>query len=254
MASQRRQHNEITKLKDSSGNFYSNQTDLERIAVDYFQGLFTSFSTGSCSQVIHHVHEVVTLEMNNMLLEEFTQDKVKKALFQMNPTKALGSDDMNSLFFQKYWHFVGTDVSEAVLDCINFGKFLQSINFTHVTLIPKKKNPKLMSHFRPINLCNVIFKLVSKVLANRLKRILKRIISDYQNAFVAKRVITDNILISFEILHYMKSKRQGNTTHMTLKLDMSKAYDRVKWGYLKGIMLKMGFHQGWVDLDKPQTE
>ena len=254
MASQRRQHNEITKLKDSSGNFYSNQTDLERIAVDYFQEMFTSFSTGSCSQVIHHVHEVVTLEMNNMLLEEFTQDKVKKALFQMNPTKALGSDDMNSLFFQKYWHFVGTDVSEAILDCINFGKFLQSINFTHVTLIPKKKNPKLMSHFRPINLCNVIFKLVSKVLANRLKRILKRIISDCQNAFVAKRVITDNILISFEILHYMKSKLQGNTTHMTLKLDMSKAYDRVKWGYLKGIMLKMGFHQGWVDLDKPQTE
>ena len=105
MASQRRQHNEITKLKDSSGNFYSNQTDLERIAVDYYQEMFTSFSTGSCSQVIHHVHEVVTLEMNNMLLEEFTQDKVKKALFQMNPTKAPGSDDMNSLVFSKILAF-----------------------------------------------------------------------------------------------------------------------------------------------------
>ena len=105
-----------------------------------------------------------------------------------------------------------------------------------------------MSHFRPISLCNVIFKLVSKVLANSLKRILGRIISDYQSAFVAKRVITDNILISFEILHYMKSKRQGNTAHMALKLDMSKAYDRVELDYLKGIMLKMGFYQRWVDL------
>ena len=125
----------------------------------------------------------------------------------MNPTKAPGPDGMNPLFFQKYWHIVGTDVSDAILDCINSGKFLQSINFTHITLIPKKKNPDLMSNFRPISLCNVIFKLVLKVLANRPKRILGRIISNCQSGFVAERVITDNILISFEILHYMKSKR-----------------------------------------------
>ena len=166
----------------------------------------------------------------------------------MNPTKAPGPDGMNTLFFQKYWHIVGTDVSDAVLDYINSWKFLQSINFTHITLIPKKKNLELMSYFRPISLCNVIFKLVSKVLANRLKRILGRIISDCQSAFVAERVITDNILISFEILHYMKSKRQGNTAHMALKLDISKVYDKVEWDYLKGIMLKMGFHHKWVDL------
>ena len=116
--------------------------------------------------------------MNNMLLEEFTQEEVKKALFQMNPTEAPGPDGMNPLFFQKYWHIVGTDVSDAVLDYINSRKFLQSINFRHITLIPKKKNLELMSYFCPISLCNVIFKLVSKVLANRLKRILGRIISD----------------------------------------------------------------------------
>lgn len=98
-----------------------------------------------------------------------------------------------------------------------------------------------MSHFRPISLCNIIFKIVSKVLANRLKQILGNIISEYQSAFVADRVITNNILISFETLHYMKFKRQGNTTHMALKLDMSKAYDRVEWDYLKALTLKMGF-------------
>ena len=85
-----------------------------------------------------------------------------------------------------------------------------------------------MSHFRPISLCNVIFKIVSKVLVNRLKLILGSIISECQSAFVANRMIIDNFLISFETLLYMKSKRQGITAHMVLKLDMSKAYDRVE--------------------------
>ena len=105
-----------------------------------------------------------------------------------------------------------------------------------------------MNHFRPISLCNVIFKIVSKVLANRLKLILGSIIFECQSAFVANRIIIDNILISFETLHYMKTKRQGKTTHMALKLDMSKAYDRVEWDYLKASILKMGFHKKWLDL------
>lgn len=131
--------------------------------------MFTSASTSSVQHVINHVHVVVTPDMNDMLLVEFTYDEVKRALFQMHPTKASGPDGMNPLFFQKYWHIVGTDVSNAVLDYINFGNILHGINFSHITLIPKRKNPESMSHFRPINLCNVIFKIVSKVLANRLK-------------------------------------------------------------------------------------
>ena len=102
-----------------------------------------------------------------------------------------------------------------------------------------------MSHLQPISLCNVIF---TKVLANRLKLILGSIIYECQSAFVANRMIIDNNLIFFETLHYMKSKCQGNTTHVALKLDMSKAYDMVEWDYLKALMLKMGFHQKWVDL------
>ena len=210
--------------------------------------MFTSASTNSFQQVIQHVREVVIPDMNNMLLAEFSHEEVKITLFQMHPTKAPRHDGMNPLFFQKYWHIVGIDVSNAVLDCINSKKFLQSINFSHITLIPKRKNPELMSQFQPISLCYVIFKLVSKVLAKRLKKILGKIIPKSQSAFVEGRVITDNILISFETLHYMKSKRQGNTVHMALKLDMSKAYDRVEWDYLQALMLKMGFHPKWVDL------
>ena len=102
--------------------------------------------------------------------------------------------------------------------------------------------------FRPISLCNVIYKLISKVLANRLKSLLPSIVSENQSAFQARRVITDNILMAFEILHYMKTQQNGSTGFMALKLDMSKAYDRVEWSFLECLLRKLGFHNRWVDL------
>ena len=102
--------------------------------------------------------------------------------------------------------------------------------------------------FRPISLCNVIYKLISKVLANRLKSLLPSIVSENQSAFQARRVITDNILMAFEILHYMKTQQNGSTGFMALKLDISKAYDRVEWSFLECLLRKLGFHNRWVDL------
>ena len=87
------------------------------------------------------------------------------------------------------------------------------------------KNPEKMSEFRPISLCNVIYELISKVLANCLKPLLPSIVSKNQSAFQAGRVITDNILMAFETLHYMKNHQTGNIGFMALKLDMSKVYD-----------------------------
>ena len=99
VASQRKRRNEIQKLQDSDGGWYSQQSDLERVATDYFQLMFTSASTSSVQHVINHVREVVTSDMNDMLLAKFTHDKVKRALFQMHPTKAPRPDGMNPLFF-----------------------------------------------------------------------------------------------------------------------------------------------------------
>ena len=146
----------------------------------------------------------------------------------MAPFKAPGSDGMPPLFFQTFWPDIGRDVSEAVLSCLNSGTILKSINHTFITLIPKVKNPETVAQFRLISLCNVIYKILSKVIANRLKPILNSIISEAQSAFVADRVITDNILIAFESLHHMKTQCSSNTGFMALKLDMSKAYDRVE--------------------------
>lgn len=120
------------------------------------------------------------------------------------------------------------DISQVVLSSLNLGSWLKSINHTFIILIPKVQNPEQVTDFRPISLCNVIYKIVSKIIANRLKPLLNSIISKAQSAFTADRLITDNILIAFESLHHMKNTCTGKIGFMALKLDMSKAYDRVE--------------------------
>jgi len=110
------------------------------------------------------------------------------------------------------------------------------------------QKPVNVTEFRPISLCNVIFKLISKVLANRLKRVLPDIISCNQSAFIPERLILDNILVAYETLHTMKNRLWSQVGYMGIKLDMSKAYDRVEWPFLEAVMLKLGFEPRWVSL------
>jgi hypothetical protein len=123
------------------------------------------------------------------------------------------------------------------------------INETILVLIPKVDNPDDLSQFCPISLCNVIYKIASKAVANRLKVILPEIISEEQPAFVPGRMITDNIITAYECLHFMKKKRARDQRCCALKqLDMRKANDQVEWPYLRAIMLRLGFHQIWVEM------
>ena len=122
------------------------------------------------------------------------------------------------------------------------------INCTCIVLIPKVESPEELGQFHPISLCNVIYKIASKVMVNRMKSVLPEIISEEQSAFVPGRLITDNIITAFECMYFMKKKRARDNRFCALKLDMRKAYDRVEWSYLKAIMIKLGFHRIWVEM------
>ncbi|CAB4282683.1 unnamed protein product [Prunus armeniaca] len=190
----------------------------------------------------------VSPEMNQILLCEFTTEEIKPALFQMHPSKARGLDGMSPFFFQKYWDVVGDAVTTTVLEFLGTGKLMAKLNFTHVALIPKVKDPKHMTQLRPISLCNVIYKIGAKALANRLKVILNEVIGPHQSAFVPGRIISDNSIVAFEVLHHMHNRTHCKLGFQALKLDMSKAYDRVEWGFLEIFMHSMGFDPKWIQL------
>jgi ribonuclease HI len=190
----------------------------------------------------------VTDDMNNSLLKPFMGEEVRFALHQMAPTKAPGPDGFPAGFFQKNWDVLGEDIIQATLDTLNSGAMPDFLNMTNIALIPKVKNPTKVTEFKPISLCNVLYKVISKVLANRLKKVLMHIISPVQSAFIPGRLITDNVLVAYETLHTMHTCMKGKKGFMAVKLDMSKAYDRVEWSFLEQVMYKMGFDQRWIDL------
>ena len=115
-------------------------------------------------------------------------------------------------------------------------------------LILKVQSPEKVTDLRPISLCNVVYKLHSKVLANSLKLILPDIISPTQSALVPGRLISDNILIAYELTHFMLNKRTGRRGWAAIKLDMSKANHHVEWNFLAAMMNKMGFCENWIQL------
>jgi hypothetical protein len=121
---------------------------------------------------------------------------------------------------------------------------LLALNATFLTLIPKEERVTNPKQFRPISLCNVIYKIITKVVANRLKPILTHVISKEQEGYVEGRQIMDNVILAHEFIHSLKVSR---TPGMLIKLDLSKAFDRASWQYLRAILDSFGFDQGWVN-------
>ena len=218
------------------------------MVVDFYQELFTSSNPNNFDTILEQIPQVVTEEMNLELMGEFTALEVEMPLKQMAPLKSPGPDDMPPIFYQNYWSLVGNDVNDAILMYLNTGTFPPSLDHSFITLIPKVKSPEYISQYRPISLSNVLYRVYSKVLANRLKKLLPNIVSEQQSAFMTDCLISDNIMVAFETLHYMRNHSTRSTGFMALKLDMSKAYDWVEWLYMEKLMKKMGFCEAWVKL------
>lgn len=232
MATKRKESNHIRKLTDDEGVEFDAPQDICRIAQEYFDNLFKA-SAANYEQVVSQIEPKISTYENSRLLEPFTIDEFRVALFQMHPDKAPGPDGYNPAFFQRFWPTMGNEVFANCTEWMQGGAFPEALNDTIITLIPKCQNPTTMKDLLPISLCNFLYRIISKVLANRLKKVLPDIISDSQLVFVSGRSITDNFIAAFEVIHCMKRKSRGNKNDVALKLDISKAYDRVDWGFLE---------------------
>lgn len=241
-ASCRRYKNYISKLKDSTGRWCENE-DLHHLITNYYSEIFSTQGTQMMGE-LDGFRQKLSQEDNISLLRPYTHEEIKLAVFSMSPDKAPGADGFNPAFFQHFWQEIGSDVSNFVIQCLHSRSFPDALNDSIITLVPKNVAPEFVTDLRPIALCNVLYKIMAKMVANRLKTVLDKIVDHTQSAFIPGRLITDNVLVASEVIHYLNHRRSGLTGWCALKLDMAKAYDRMEWVIFKGDSYRDGFWNG----------
>ncbi|KAH1129313.1 hypothetical protein J1N35_000691 [Gossypium stocksii] len=231
-ATYRRRKNMIKGLENEDGILITDEEEVSNLATEYFNDLFSSKQVSNCERLFDSFSPCIKEEHNVMLMKYFKEEEVVKAIKSIAPLKALGQDGFPAIFYQKYWHIIGKEVTGFCLDVLNGRRNVGEINNTNIVLIPKEKSAKSMNKFRPISLCNV----------------LDGCIEETQRAFVPGRQITDNIFVAYEVLHSFKKRRSNSKKSFTLKLDMSKAYDRIEWSFLEKMMRNIGFCEDWISI------
>jgi hypothetical protein len=176
------------------------------------------------------------------LEEPFEEREVWEVIKGMDGDKAPGPDGFSMAFFKECWEVIKGDFMAVFSEFHERGKFVKCINSTFITLIPKRHGAKEIKDFRPISLVSGVYKIIAKVLANRMRRVMDRVISKPQSAFVKGRQILDSVLIANECLD---SQIKSGDLGVLCKLDMEKAYDHVDWNFLLYLLKRCGFGERW---------
>ncbi|XP_075521602.1 uncharacterized protein LOC142554810 [Primulina tabacum] len=212
----------------------------------FFQHLLTGDPSALASPDFSGFPSVISAVENEGIVVTPSLEEVRATVFSIHPDSVAGPDGFSSAFFQHCWEDVHQDVFDAVLDFFRGSPLPQGFTATTITLIPKVAGAHAWSDFRPISLCNVTNKIISKLLYSRLRVVAERLISPNQSGFVPGRMISDNILLAQELTHSLTLPTRGG--NVILKLDMAKAYDRVQWPFLFEVLRHFGFSERVVEM------
>ncbi|KAL5547504.1 hypothetical protein UlMin_002735 [Ulmus minor] len=240
----RRKFNRIDYIKSDDGQWL---TSRDQIGQAFLQRFIATYDEPNHATIDlnHSIYPAISEVDNASLITIPDWDEIRATVFRLGSFKATGLDGFPALFFKSYWDIVGEDVVLMVRDFFITGSLHPNINSTNLVLIPKTKNPSTINHFRPIAVCNIVYKVISKILAERLKPLLSRLICPTQGAFVPGRSIHDNSVIIQEVVHALKRKK-GFKGWMGLKIDLQKAYDILSWQFLGKVLKAFGFHPIWI--------
>ncbi|KAL2252961.1 UNVERIFIED_CONTAM: Retrovirus-related Pol polyprotein from type-2 retrotransposable element R2DM [Sesamum indicum] len=239
---QRRAVRRILQINDENGTTHTESSEVVHEFVSFYQ----NFLGGNRRRLLVDINylrpwarHILSNEEASHLSLPFSPEDVKQAIFDIVEDKAPGPDGFSSGFFKAAWPIVGTEVTRAVLDFFTTGKLLKQVNSTLLALIPKVHTPMSVNDFRPISCCNVLYKVIAKLLVQRLSVVLDKLISPCQAAFILGRSIEDNIMLAQELF------TGYNQIHLpprcALKVDISKAYDTVECDFLVAILQFFNF-------------
>jgi len=205
-------HNRISSIKNEDGQIQQTHEEIEAVLVKHFSGIAQEdilVREPFIKDFTNHILKLVTREDNDNLNRPVTEKEVSEVLKEMQNGKALGPDGFNVDFFKFCWNIVKKDIVRVVEDSRLNKTILKALNTSFIALIPKQENAQTLEKYRPIALCNVVYKVISKVVANRLKPLLPTIILGEQSGYMEGREILDNIIQAHEVVHSLTSKRKA---------------------------------------------
>ncbi|GJS09721.1 RNA-directed DNA polymerase, eukaryota [Tanacetum coccineum] len=211
---------------------------------EFLKHFATRFAAPSSSSITfdYQFPNRLTPDQIEDLERNVSYEEIKRAVWDCGISKSPGPDGFTFEFYRKYWSLIDHDVVAAVTSFFSTGSFPPGCNSSFITLIPKSQEAKMVKDFRPISLIGSMYKIITKVLANRLSLVISELVSDVQSAFVSNRHILDGPFILNELLSWCKHKK---SKALIFKIDFEKAFDSVRWDYLDVVLANFGFGLKW---------
>ena len=219
---------------------------IESHVLNYFNNIFAvseSYEENDLPDRL--IPSLVTLEDNTMLTTVPSSDEVKRAVFDLNGDSAPGPDGFSGHFYHHFWHIIGADVVKSTQHFFVHNYIMPNMNSNLLILIPKVQGADRLDNFRPIALANFQFKIITKILGDRLGTIAPKIMSTHQRGFIPGRSIQDCIMIASEAINMLHRKTYGG--NMAIKIDIRKAFDTINWKFLLHVLKCFGFNQIFCD-------